>query len=483
MSLKQKALKGVFWTVIQNWGARLISTIVFLVLARLLGAKAFGLVAMASVAVSFMEIFLDQGFAQAIVQREEVEAEHLDTAFWLSFCISILLVVITIISASTIATIFKEPQLTPILQVLSLGFLCRGLNSVQIALLQRQLKFKALAMRTVTGNFLGGIVGVVMALTGFGVWSLVVKLLVDSLVSVPLLWFSSEWRPGRQISWSHFQELFSFGINITGISFLNFFNRRADDLLIGYFLGPVALGYYSVAYRLLLLVIQVVTGVISQVALPTFSRLQAQPERICSAFYQATKYTSLVSFPIFFGMAAVAPELVIGVFGEEWLPSIPVMRILALMGVLQSISMFNSGVLVAMGKPDWQFKVYLLNAVVNVISFLLVVKWGIVAVAAAYTIRGYLFSPIPLMLIKKVINIQLRDYWKQYLVPLIGSFIMIGAILGIKHLLGGATTEVSTIVICTVLGIVSYGTVIILVAPKLLQEMLGLIRATMPAKL
>lgn len=482
MSLKQKAIRGVFWTVVQNWGSQLISTAVFLVLARLLGAKAFGLVAMASVAISFMQIFLDQGFAQAIVQREEVEPEHLDTAFWLSLGISILLVVITITLSGTIAALFKEPQLTPILQVLSCNFLCRGLNSVQTALLQRQLKFKVLAMRTVAGNLLGGIVGVVMALTGFGVWSLVVKLLVGNLVSIPLLWFSSKWRPGTQISRSHFQELFSFGINITGISFLNFLNRRADDLLIGYYLGPVALGYYSVAYRLLLLIIKVITGVISQVALPTFSRLQAQPERIRSAFYKVTKYTSLVSFPIFFGMAAIAPELVKVVFGEEWLPSVPVMQILACMGIWQSVSIFNAKVIVAMGKPDWQFKFYLITAIVNVVSFLLVVEWGIVAVAAAYTIRAYLFSPIPIYLVKKLINIEFVTYWQQYITPFISSVVMAIAISGLKYLLIEKVNDVETLAICTISGIVFYGTIIFLFAPKLSKEMFSLIRLTLPAR-
>lgn len=482
MSLKQKAIKGVFWSVIQKWGSNLISTLVFLILARLLEAEAFGLVAMASVAISFLQIFLDQGFAEAIVQREEVETKHLDTAFWISFSISIFLAAVTIVVAGIIAALFEEPQLVPILRVLSLSFLCSGLNSVQTALLQRQLRFKVLAMRTVIGNLFGGIVGVAMALMGFGVWSLVIKQLVDSFSSVPLLWFSSKWRPGTQVSLNHFYELFSFGINVTGISFLNFLNRRADDLLIGYYLGSVALGYYSVAYRLLLLVIQVVTSVISQVTLPTFSKLQAEPERIRRAFYKVTQYTSLVSFPIFFGMAVLAPEFIVGVFGEQWLPSIPVMQILAFMGVLQSVQIFNGRVIVAMGKPDWQLQIYLLNAVVNVVSFLLVVKWGITAVAAAYTIRGYLFSPISILLVKKLINIKFGNYWRQYLIPLIGSFSMVIVIFAIKQIINQTISELLIITICTIVGSLLYGVIIVLFAPKVIQEIYSLIRTSLPAK-
>ena len=289
--------------------------------------------------------------------------------------------------------------------------------------------------------------------------------------------------PGTQISRSHFRELFSFGINITGISFLNFFNRRADDLLIGYYLGPVALGYYSVAYRLLLLILQV-DNWSNQPSRTTnfFSPCRQQPERIRSAFYKVTKYTSLVSFPIFFGMAAIAPELVKVVFGEEWLPSVPVMQILACMGIWQSVSIFNAKVIVAMGKPDWQFKFYLITAIVNVVSFLLVVEWGIVAVAAAYTIRAYLFSPIPIYLVKKLINIEFVTYWQQYITPFISSVVMAIAISGLKYLLIEKVNDVETLAICTISGIVFYGTIIFLFAPKLSKEMFSLIRLTLPAR-
>ena len=158
--------------------------------------------------------------------------------------------------------------------------------------------------------------------------------------------------------------------------------RRSDDVLIGYFLGPTLLGFYTIGYQLLLTIIKLVTEVSNSVAFPAFSRIQHKPERMRDAFYQVTQYTSLFAFPVFIGLAALAPELVPALFGEKWAPSIPVMQVLALIGVLQSVLFFNGSVIKASGKPSWQLGIMLLNALCSVIGFLLAVRWGIVAVAA-----------------------------------------------------------------------------------------------------
>ena len=172
MSLKQKAIKGVIWSAIESWGSRVISFIVFLLLARLLEPKTFGLVALSSVFFAFMQVFLDQGFSQAIIQRKEVDQEHLDTAFWTNISIALLLLGISVAGAGVIANLFKEPQLTPIIRWLSLSFVFGALNSVQSAILSRQLAFKTLSLRTLVATLAGGLVGIVMAFLGFvfGAW-------------------------------------------------------------------------------------------------------------------------------------------------------------------------------------------------------------------------------------------------------------------------------------------------------------------------
>lgn len=475
MSLKQKTVKGIFWSFIEKWCNQIVSTSVFLILARILGPEAFGLTALAGVFLAFMMPFLNQGFAQAIVQREEIEQEHLDTAFCISCVTGLVLIVLTITFADLVANFFKEPRLAPIICWLSINFLFIALQSVPVAVLRRQLLFKALAIRSSVAVIVSGIVGLLMAFNGFGVWSLVGQQLTNGFVGVITLWSASKWRPTWKISYSHFKELFSFGSSVMGMYILRFFNRRSDDFLIGYFLGSTALGYYTVAYRLLLVMVNMLTTTTTQVALPTFAKLQNKPEKLKRAFYTATHLTSFVAFPTFIGVMVITPELVPILFGEEWLKSIPVMQVLSLVGILHSVSFFNGTIMMAMGKPHWRLKVNLLNAVVNIIGFFIAVRWGILAVAIAFVVSGYLLSPIYIWIIYKLIKIDISVYLKQYAAPLLASLIMFVALIITKLLLKDLDTNLLVLGIYGIVSISVYILSVIAIAPDLFKQVLELV--------
>jgi O-antigen/teichoic acid export membrane protein len=475
MNLKQKAVKGVFWSAIQSWGSQGISFLVFTLLARLLAPETFGLMALADVFLAFIQVFLDQGFSTAIIQRRELEPEHLDTAFWTNLAIGIFMTGLGIVTANLIAYFFKQPELAPIIRWLSLSFIIRSLSAVQEAIFRRNLAFKTLAVRSLIAVVTGGAVGLFMAFKGFGVWSLVCQILSGNLVQIIVLWWASNWRPKLRVSRKHFQDLFSFGINIVGIKVLGFFNRRSDDLLIGYFLGPKALGYYTIAYRILLVMTQLLTDMINNCALPVFSTMQKEPEKMRNAFYKATQLSSLIAFPAFLGMAALAPEITLISFGEKWLPSVPVMQILAFIGIVHSVTYFDSTVMTAMGKMSLQLKINCLNSLANIIGFAIAVRWGIIAVAVAYVTRAYLIMPINLYILKRLINIKLSVYFRQYLSQAVGTIMMIFAILAVKHFLGDLITiKITLLAICITIGILIYGLIIILTEPKLYREVVAM---------
>ncbi|YAF95755.1 MAG: MOP flippase family protein [Nodularia sp. CChRGM 3473] len=475
-NLRQQAVKGVIWSAIESWGSQVISFGVFFLLARLLDPEAFGLVALASVFLNFIQLFVDQGLSTAIVQRQELEPEHLNTAFWTNIGISTLLIILSILCAGLVAEFFSQPALTPIIRWLSFSFLFSAFSSVQQAIFQRKLAFKALAIRTLSAVVAGGVVGITMVFMGFGVWSLVGQQLANGLVQVFTLWGVSDWRPGFKFSIKHFQELFAFGINEVGFKVFNFFSRRGDDFLIGYFLGPTALGYYSVAYRILLVMTQLLISTTSKVALPTFSKMQQDPERMRRAFYTVTQLSSFIAFPMFLAVAALSPELIKTIFGSQWLPSAPVMRVLTFVGLLQSVSFFNNSVILALGKPSWRLGLTVLNSVANILSYVLVVQWGILAVASAFVIRAYLFSPIPVWMIHKLIRINLGTYLQQYIAPLISSLVMVAVILGMKYFLGTSINLYLVLAICIVFGAGVYITMIRLSAPSLFNKVINLVK-------
>lgn len=394
-NFQQKIIRGIVWTALQNWGGQFGSLLVFFVLARLLQPEDFGLVALANVFLAFIQIFLNQGFPQALIQQQQqLEAEHINTAFWTNLVSGCVLTLLCVILAPFVADAFDQPQLTPILRCFSLLLLINSFTDVQEALLQRQFKFKFVALRSLLGLFLGGIAGVVAALSGLGVWSLVVQQLVYESVGAIVLWRASDWRPQLQFSWPHFHRLFGFGINILAFNFLGFINTRSDDLLIGYFLGPVALGYYSIAYRILKIMVQLLIDTVNQVALPTFSRLQSDLSAFRSTFYKATQLTSLIAFPCFLGVAVLAPDIVPLLFGKQWAPSVPVLQWLSIAGVFSSVSRFKGAIFMAMGKPSWRVWIGLLASALNIAFFTFAVRWGIAAVGLAYLVRTVIMFPI-----------------------------------------------------------------------------------------
>jgi O-antigen/teichoic acid export membrane protein len=451
MNFKQKVVQGLFWSIVQSWGRQAISVIIFAVLARLVGPSAFGQIALVGVFISFIQVFIDQGFPIAIIQRDNLESEHLDTAFWTNVGISSLLTVIGILGAPLIAEGFKEPQITPIIQYLSLGFIINAFSSVPQAILNRNLEFRPLALRALTAILVGGILGIFMAFQGFGVWSLVGKQLAEGVIGAIALWWASDWKPKLRFSIQHFKDLFLFGSHIVLTNIFEFFNRQSDNLLIGYFLGTTALGYYTIAYRILMIITSLLTGVVNQVTMPAFSRLQREIEHLQSSFYKATQFVSIVAFPIFTAIAILSPELISVFFGKEWLPSVPVLQALSFVGAQHSISYLYTDVILAMGKSSWRLKLNCLNAITNVLVFAFTVQWGYLAVAIGLAIQAcFIATPLFLLAVKKLIHIQLKTYLFQFFSPILSSIIMAASVLFMKKyfIMQNQNTLISLCIVC-----------------------------------
>jgi O-antigen/teichoic acid export membrane protein len=480
MSLKQEAISGVTWSAAQKWGVRIFSFFVILILARLVSPESFGLVAYAIVFTAFAQIFVDQGFSDAIVQFKNLEREHLDTAFWIGLVIGTIITIVSIAASSLIANIFGEPQLEPIIKWLSPIFILSALSSVQQSLLRRKLAFKSLTVRSLIATVTSGIVAVIMAFLGFGVWSLVAKLVVDGVVSAIVLWQVSNWRPTFHFSQKHFKELFSFGINIVGGNFVDFLSVHSDDFLIGYFLGTIALGYYTLAYNILIVLTDLLISVPNLVAFPVFSKIQSEPIRLQSAFYEVTQLQSIMAFPIFLGLMVVAREAVTVLYGTKWTASIPIVQLLMLIGVVRSASYFYSSIFRSAGKPSWRFGIYSLTAALNVVGFLLVVRMGIVAVALSYVVVSYLLMPLYFLMIRKLIHITTLSHLKQYTTALASSLIMILVVLGFKYLLGQNFPLSIRLVIFVLVGGGTYLSAIRLIHPALFIKILDIAKMAFP---
>jgi len=435
VSLKKKVVKGFAWNMLQGVSTQLISFTVFLVLARLLGPESFGLVAMATVAIAFFQAFREFGFGSAIIQREDLEPGHLDTAFWTDIIVNVVMMVAAFLSAKWIANLYSEPRLEIVIQAFSLLFLPDALSKVQTAILRREFKFKALAIRTLIAEVIGGVTGIVCALYGLGVWSLVARQLTTTVIGTLILWILSNWRPGLKVSRRHFSDLFGFGVNMFAANLVGFFGKRADSFLIGYYLGPVSLGYYTIATRLVLLLIEFLGGAVNNVAWPAFARLQNNPEKMRRGFYSASQLLALIVMPVFMGIYSLAPELVPLMFGSQWGQSIPLLKILVFVGIINSMNKMYDSVIVGIGKPGVRLSLRVAISISNVLGFFFAIRWGGTGVALAYVIIAYTYLPIYFYILKKLVGIKVSKYFKVLAAPITAATMMTCSVFAVKPLL------------------------------------------------
>ncbi len=471
-SLRIRSITAVAWSALQGWGSQVIGLIVFSLLAKILDPIDFGIIAMAVVFIAATTLITDFGLAVALIQREKIEPQHQDTAFWFSVFSSIVLFTLSQLLAPWIAALYSQPELIPILRILSFVILFRGGAAVQIALMQRSLNHKSLALRNFISLAVSGTVGVGLALAGFGVWSLVGQQLSHAVVLCLTLWWICPWKPKFRFSIRHLYDILNFALFTTGVNIATFINNQADKFIIGVFLGPTVLGYYAIAHRLLEIMLSLLSGVITQVALPVFSSLQSNIGRLREAFMTALRLGAFVAYPCLLGLATLAPILLPTLFDPKWESSVLVVQILCISGVLFSTLYFHANLMMSLGKQHWRLALTTCTAMVKTLIFLLVVEHGIVAIAIAGVASAYLFAPVSIFLVDRLLDLNFRKYFYTIAQPLCAALIMMGCIRITSGSLHLYVSEPVGLLASIGLGIIVYGIAIRIIAPKTTREMI-----------
>lgn len=468
--LRAAALRGTVWSTIQQIGERGIRMPVYLILARLLPPQAFGLIALASAYVDFLQLFRNQGTTAALVQRDRLEPEHLDSAFWASLLLGLAMGTLAFGTAGVFASTARQPALEPVVRWLSIAFVLSGLSAVQDAILRRELRFQALAVRSVVGQTVAGAIAIVAALRGLGVWSLVLLLLVYHVVNVLLLWRASRWRPRWRFSWKHYRELLAFGVGMLGLNLVQFARGRADNFLIGLGLGAVPLGYYSIAQQVVGGLQALVIGSVSPVMWSTLTRLQRERARLARAIRQAAEMLSLATWPVFVGLAAVAPLAVPVVLGERWSASVPVLAAVALGAVAASFVAAALTAITAIGRTGWRVGVEMVVAVATLGAMLAALPWGIEAVAWAYAVILFMTVPIQLSIATRFLDLDARTYLTAFRTPATGSLLMLGAVLAARIGIGERLAMLPELVVQVAVGAIVYAAYVRFAAPDLARR-------------
>ncbi|MCS3855302.1 PST family polysaccharide transporter [Salinibacter ruber] len=387
---RQNTIQGVSWSVVGKVVNQLLIFIFGIGLARLLSPREFGLVAMVLIFTGFAKIFRNVGLGAALVQHQDVTEMHRSSVFWVNVGSGIFLTVLFVLLAPVLADFYEEPALVPITVVLAFQFLLGGLTAVHRKLFQKEINFRALALVGVGSTVFAGGTAVIMAWMGYGVWSLVMKSLLNSASAAVILWIASPWRPRFSFSWEALGDLWRFSLNLLGTRSMNFWVRRLDDLLIGRYLGSDPLGIYTKAYKIMLVPLNNVSRVIGRVMFPALSSIQEDIPRVRRIYLRMTETIALITFPLMLGLFATAESFVIGIFGSEWSGMILPLKIFCFAGLWQSIATLNGNLYLSQGQTDLQFRVSLFTKPLMIAGIVSGLYWGLMGVVIGFSAASFL---------------------------------------------------------------------------------------------
>lgn len=382
--LKEKAVRGTFWTGGGQIVRQVVQILTSVMLARLLVPEDFGLIAMAMVFVGVAQLIADFGIGAAIVQRDSVSDRILSSCFWINLAISAALAAFVALSAGLVADFYGNDRVEMVLRILSLNLVLAGMLVLPRALLYRNMDFQSVAMAEVTGTAVGSTTAILLAWNGHGVLALIAQPLVGGSAMLAVTWVRSRWLPRLCVDVDSIRDMIGFSVNLLGTNLLNFVNRKADNFIVGKMIGSHAAGIYAFAYQLMLYPLGQVSTVIVKVLFPTLSKMKHDLTEFAQTYLGAVRFISLVTFPLMIGLFMVADVFVPTVFGEQWSEMVPILKVFCFAGMAQSITTVVGTIYMSTGEVKAMFRITVLQTPIQVFGFLLGAYFGLFYVALIY---------------------------------------------------------------------------------------------------
>lgn len=463
--LKGRTISGAFITIAAQGAQFLLSLASIMVLARLLTPKDFGLFAMVTSVIGYLRVFKDAGLSTATIQREGITHAQVSNLFWINVAVSGAISLIFAAGSPIVAWFYRESSLIPITLVLSSTFLLSGLTIQHTALLNRQMRFKAVAVIQVSSLLIGVTVGISMAWLGYNYWALVFSNLITVGAAVPLTWFAIPWRPDAPSRQSGIRSLVGFGANMASGGFIYSLAKGADGLLVGRFYGADSIGLYSRASALLNRPMDQFLAPISSVFVPTLSRVQTQPQRYRHAFLRVYEAMALISFLSTGLLLALARPLTLVVLGPKWEQAAVIFACLTIAAPFAPLSNASTWLFASQGRGrDWLFASSLVS-LITVASFVAGLPFGPAGVAIVYSVTSFLIAlPVLNYFAGRLGPVTRSDLWFVILRYLPLWAVVCGTTYSMCLLVGDSSPLVQ-LVVCAPVGLIAGLTLIWVIAP------------------
>lgn len=440
MSLKQKTVSGLLWSFIDQFANQGISFIVGILLARLLSPREFGLIGMITVFVAVSESFINSGFSNALIRKKDATNTDYSTVFYFNLAAGLVFFLILFAAAPAIAAFFHEPELKAIVQVLGLILIIDSLTITQKTILVKRVDFKLQARISIIASTGSGIIALVLAFSGFGVWSLVIQRISRQTINSLFLWLWNRWRPMPVFSKESFKELFGFGSKLLASGLIDTLYKNIYYLVIGKYFSAQDLGYYTRANEFNNIPSQHLNGMISRVSYPVLASMQDDVSRLKASYKKLIRSVMFITFTLMMGMAAVAEPMVITLIGEKWRASIIYLQMLAFVGMMYPLHALNLNMLQVQGRSDLFLKLEIIKKIIAVPTIIIGILWGIKVMIAgmivntfvAYVLNSYWSGPRIGYSIKEQVNDILPSFGLAFLMA---TFVFyVGKLLSISYI-------------------------------------------------
>lgn len=476
MSLSARAFAAITRIGMAQLLRSVISIVTIVLLARLLDPADFGFMSMAGVVVGVVGLLKDLGISAAIVQRKELNAAFVSSAFWANVAIAAALTTLAAFIAPSVADFYREPRVAPLLLVLSLTLLISAMGTVHRMLLERALDFTRISVIEVLGSALGAVTALSLAFTGAGAWSLVGQALAVASVTTIALWVTSSWRPQFRIEWREIASVARYSINLNATQLLNYAARHADQIVLGRLLGAEQLGFYVVAYQLALAPVQMSAAVVGRVLFPVLSRVKDELEQVRTAAVRVTRAAALLLLPLSLGVALVAGPFVATAFGPAWEPVVVPATLLALAGMTHALLIAGPSLFKASGRTDLQFRLNVIRAVVTISAIVVGSRWGLPGVAFAYMMATFALAYPNLRFACGVAALPAWLVIKSVARPAVCTLVMAAGVFGLRMAMAPYLTTAQLTPLLIFAGMLFFGLAVVFLAPGEVRHLASLRR-------
>ncbi len=430
-NLQHKTVHALSWSFLETVAQKGVQFVIGIILARLLFPEQFGLIGMLTIFIAIAQTFLDSGFGAALIQKQDVTQTDICSIFYFNILVGLVAAGFLCIAAPWIAVFYSQPILTPVTRALSLTIVINSFGLIQDTIFTKQINFKTLTKVSLIAGSLSGIIGIILASLGFGVWSLVIQQISNAIFRVVCLWSFSPWRPVLIFSYHALREMFGFGSRLLFSSLLNQFFDNIYLLVIGKVFSATDLGFFTRAKNLSDLPSQTLSGLVGRVTFPVFSTIQDDAARLKRGLKKALTILVLVNFPMMIGLAVIARPLVLVLLTERWAACIPYLQLLCLVGLLFPLHLMNLNVLQALGRSDLFLRLEVVKKIMIVISVGITWRWGISAMIYGMIVTSiicyYLNSYYSGILISYPIREQMNDLLPYFFVALLMGIVVYAA--------------------------------------------------------